>query len=351
MSRIVVIDSSFGSMMDIDYEAAKASGVDGVILHAGYGSDISQKDPSFNDAYNKAKEAGMLVGAFWFMYARNEDDARLEAKVCNEALAGTELELGVYYDYEEDSIDYMDRSGGSKDGMTERIIAFIEELKSLGHDSVGFYTNTNCFNGAHGAPSLDADQLTSYPFWHAHYNGNEQTDEPGTTYNGIYVAGHQFANNDMVPEWIRGCPNVDVSIFEFDINKEETTTEDESTSVEENSSDETNNEVITYTVESGDCLSVIADKFGVSVDAIVELNGIEDANLIYAGDVLNIPGAEEKSENETEESENVYIVESGDTLWGIADKLLGDGARYQELASANGIEDASMIYPGQELRY
>lgn len=43
-----------------------------------------------------------------------------------------------------------------------------------------------------------------------------------------------------------------------------------------------------------------------------------------------------------------YIVKKGDTLWGIAERLLGDGARYIQIMSANNLVD-SLIYPGQEL--
>lgn len=48
-------------------------------------------------------------------------------------------------------------------------------------------------------------------------------------------------------------------------------------------------EVITYTVQAGDTLAKIAAEFGVTVEAIVEANGIEDPSLINVGQVLVIP--------------------------------------------------------------
>ncbi len=45
----------------------------------------------------------------------------------------------------------------------------------------------------------------------------------------------------------------------------------------------------TYTVQPGDTLSAIAERFGVTVAAIVEANGIEDPNLIFPGQELVIP--------------------------------------------------------------
>jgi len=47
----------------------------------------------------------------------------------------------------------------------------------------------------------------------------------------------------------------------------------------------------TYTVKSGDTLSSIAAKYGTTVSAICTLNGIKNANLIYVGQKLKIPGA------------------------------------------------------------
>ncbi len=46
----------------------------------------------------------------------------------------------------------------------------------------------------------------------------------------------------------------------------------------------------TYTVQPGDYLSRIASRFGTTVTALVQANGIVNPNLIYVGQVLNIPG-------------------------------------------------------------
>ena len=44
-----------------------------------------------------------------------------------------------------------------------------------------------------------------------------------------------------------------------------------------------------YTVQTGDNLSAIADRFGVELDALIAANGIDDPNLITVGAVLEIP--------------------------------------------------------------
>ncbi|MEW6228314.1 MAG: LysM domain-containing protein, partial [Bacillota bacterium] len=47
--------------------------------------------------------------------------------------------------------------------------------------------------------------------------------------------------------------------------------------------------MITYIVQPGDTLTLIAQRFGATVAAIVEANNIPDPNLIFVGQVLQIP--------------------------------------------------------------
>ncbi|WP_062986539.1 LysM peptidoglycan-binding domain-containing protein [Nocardia anaemiae] len=44
-----------------------------------------------------------------------------------------------------------------------------------------------------------------------------------------------------------------------------------------------------------------------------------------------------------------YTVEPGDTLWAIAERFYGDGNRYQEIANASGVDNPDAINPGQVL--
>jgi len=44
-----------------------------------------------------------------------------------------------------------------------------------------------------------------------------------------------------------------------------------------------------------------------------------------------------------------YTVESGDTLWAIAERFYGDGNQYQRIADASGISNPDLIQPGQVL--
>lgn len=99
-----------------------------------------------------------------------------------------------------------------------------------------------------------------------------------------------------------------------------------------------------YTVVSGDNLSAIGKKFGVSYQAIAAANGIADPNKIFAGQRLTIPGASAAAPVATGQT---YSVVGGDTLSGIAAKF---GTNWQHLAQVNGIADPNRIFPGQVLK-
>lgn len=47
-----------------------------------------------------------------------------------------------------------------------------------------------------------------------------------------------------------------------------------------------------------------------------------------------------------------YVIEKGDTLWKIAEKAYGNGAKYKAIVEANKevIKDENKIFPGQKIR-
>lgn len=49
--------------------------------------------------------------------------------------------------------------------------------------------------------------------------------------------------------------------------------------------------ILLYTVQAGDTLFSIAQRFGVSLDDVIEANNISNPDVIYEGDTLTIPPA------------------------------------------------------------
>jgi Lyzozyme M1 (1,4-beta-N-acetylmuramidase) len=58
-----------------------------VLIRAGYGNDISQKDSKFEDYIKAALAHNIHIGVYWFSYAVSIEDALKEAAVCKKILA------------------------------------------------------------------------------------------------------------------------------------------------------------------------------------------------------------------------------------------------------------------------
>ncbi|MGX0036200.1 putative chitinase/LysM repeat protein [Staphylococcus auricularis] len=106
-----------------------------------------------------------------------------------------------------------------------------------------------------------------------------------------------------------------------------------------------------YTVEEGDFLGGIADKFETSTEHLQELNDIPNPDVIHTGQVLKVPDHSnaEPPEPPAPEAPQVkdYTVESGDTLSGIAGKFDTSTEHLQEL---NHLPNPDQLDVGQVLK-
>jgi nucleoid-associated protein YgaU len=78
-----------------------------------------------------------------------------------------------------------------------------------------------------------------------------------------------------------------------------------------------------------------------------------EKTVLIAGNVEGVGHVEAGSLQRPAGSESEFVlVKEGDTLWGIAERAYGSGARYTEIFEANRevIEDPDLIFPGQKLR-
>lgn len=96
---------------------------------------------------------------------------------------------------------------------------------------------------------------------------------------------------------------------------------------------------VDYTVERGDTLGAIARDHDVSLSDLVAANNISNANLIYPGQILVIPGDEA-------EPDITHVVVRGDTLARIASKY---GAPISLLVETNSIRNPNLIRIGQNI--
>jgi murein DD-endopeptidase MepM/ murein hydrolase activator NlpD len=96
----------------------------------------------------------------------------------------------------------------------------------------------------------------------------------------------------------------------------------------------------TYQVKSGDTLSLIALRYGVSVDELVQANGLANPDMIYIGQTLVIPN------QQPDVSGQIYTVQAGESLAMIAKRY---GVTTDQIISANNLPDINSIYAGQQL--
>ncbi len=116
----------------------------------------------------------------------------------------------------------------------------------------------------------------------------------------------------------------------------------------------------TYTVQKGDTYWIISQKYGVSLDSLLEVNNALSDPYLDIGDNILIPrsttsgstsgGTSGSTSGSTSTSPTVsyktYTVKSGDTLWNIA---IAQGIPYSELLEANLLTESSRIHTGMKL--
>ena len=107
-----------------------------------------------------------------------------------------------------------------------------------------------------------------------------------------------------------------------------------------NSSGSSNSSSNTYTVKSGDSLWKIANGYGVTVNELKSLNDLT-SDILSIGQVLKIP-----SSSSSNSSGSTYTVKAGDSLWNIANKY---GITVDELKNLNNLTSNTLSI-GQTLK-
>lgn len=106
----------------------------------------------------------------------------------------------------------------------------------------------------------------------------------------------------------------------------------------------TSSEALDYTVQTGDSLWKIAQAYGTTVDALIQANGLTSTTL-SVGDTLVIAGSEQPEAATADFP--LYTVETGDTLWGLAQRF---NSSVDLIRSANCLNGATELSIGAQLR-
>ena len=301
----------------IDFDRVKADGINIVYIRAGAGNDY--KDPYFERNYNNAKAAGLDIGFYHSMTARSVSEAKQQAKFFVSLLAGKTADCMIAMDF---------GAGGQLPVSTanDTAIAFMREVERLSGKDVMIYTSTN------GAKTRWSSALASeFPLWVAQYGPSTPSD------NGQWDSwvGFQYSNTGRI-DGISG--DVDLDKFTQDVYLADNSPipGNEPGPIPEDI------KLIRITVARGDTLSRLASKYGTTVSSLVRLNEIENPNLIYIGEQLYV--LVDASFNAP--CYDTYQIKRGDTLSRIAYRF---STTVQRLAAINRIDNPDLIYAGQTI--
>lgn len=147
----------------IDWDQVKEAGVDFVMVRLGYrGYTVGglNTDGRALENLQGARDAGLLVGAYFFSQATNVAEAEEEARYALDILGDFRLDMPLAYDWEPE--ERTAKTNGQT--VTDCAIAFCNTVKAGGYEPMVY------FSGNQGRYFLELTQLTDYPWWLAWYN-------------------------------------------------------------------------------------------------------------------------------------------------------------------------------------
>lgn len=299
---------------NIQFDAVKKDGIQVVYIRAGVGADFT--DPYLAKNTRNAKAAGLHYGFYLYVTARSVSQARAQARFFAGLIEHTGYTCRPAMDFES--------FGSLSHAQTNEIaLAFLQELAAITGITPMIYTN------ASNANTLWNKSLGAYPLWIAEW----YVQTPKVT-SGIWDswAGFQYTDRGSV-NGIQGAVDLDRFTSGVLLTQEETGGDSPAPPAD----------AIRYVVKSGDSLWAIARRYHTTVKALARANGIVNPALIYVGEVLVIPTGGDTGTGESTQ----YTVVPGDTLWAIAKRY---STTVDAIAKANKLENANLIYPGEVLR-
>lgn len=177
---------------NIDFNKLKENGVEFVIIRIGtqdgFDGEILE-DVYFKNNIEKAKEAGLDVGLYFYSYAKTKEEVLEQAKWIIKKLDGMKLELPIAYDWE--SWNSFNKTNLSLYEFNELAYTFMNYIEKNGYKSMLYgskYYLINVFS-------------TDKTVWLAHYTNK-------TDYDGKYYIWQMC--NDGIVSGINGYVDIDI---------------------------------------------------------------------------------------------------------------------------------------------
>ena len=178
---------------DINFKKVKEAGAEFVMIRIGFGHDSKNNiviDSKFKNNIKSAKEEGLLVGIYFYSYAKTIDEAKKQASWIIQELNGINLDLPITFDWE--SWTYFDDYQLNFLDINNIAKAFMDECIKAGYDSM-LYSSLNYLNKVWN--------LKEYKTWLAHYTKK-------TTYENDYLIWQNSSTGSI--NGINGAVDLDV---------------------------------------------------------------------------------------------------------------------------------------------
>ncbi|MCL1798442.1 MAG: glycoside hydrolase family 25 protein [Eggerthellaceae bacterium] len=150
----------------IDWESVAADGIDFAMIRVGnrgFSQGDLYLDEFFEENIKGAREEGILVGAYFFSQAINEQEAIAEADFVIESLAGAALDYPVAFDHEPINDPQARANNLSKKQLGKNAKAFCDRIEAAGYIPM-IYGNKRDLS------RFEDDFLEAYDIWLAEYD-------------------------------------------------------------------------------------------------------------------------------------------------------------------------------------
>ena len=335
---------------EIDWKKVKAAGIKFAMIRLGYGSskgDACGLDGYFEKNVKNAIAAGIDIGCYFYSYATSVAAAKKEAAYVINVLQKYKgvFTYPVAFDLEDKT-----QQGLGKQVLTDMVNAFGDAIEKAGF-YCSLYSNPSWMKSY-----LDADRVKRFDLWLAHW-----TDK--TNYAGAYGMWQNSSSGKV--NGINGNVDTDFAYKDYPtIIKGKKLNGFTGSGQQPTVPDQPDPEPET-TLKVGDLVKITGSKYygGQNIPSWVkaknwyvrQINGdrvvidkSEDGQNAICSPV-HASGLQLVRRGTDAGTAQIYTVVKGDTLWGIAKKLLGSGYRYTEIVKLNGLK-SSVIYSGQKLK-